>query len=238
MDASTGLDRFLEATGGRLVVSCQALPGEPLHGSGYMAAMAQAAVLGGAAAVRINGPQDVAAVRACVEVPVVGLWKDGDTGVYITPTLDHALAVAAAGADVVAVDGTRRPRPDGLDLATTIHRLHRAGVAVLADVATPDDGLAAAAAGADMLASTLSGYTADSPRQAGPDLDLVGQLAARQALPVIAEGRYTTPQQAAAALDRGAHAVVVGGAITRPTEITRRFAAALAPRTTPPQARD
>lgn len=226
-DRTETLQRFVRATAGGLVVSCQALPKEPLHGPEFMAAMARAAVLGGARAVRINGPVDVAAVRAAVDVPVVGLWKDGHEGVYITPTVRHALAVAAAGADVVAIDATGRPRGDGLDLATTVRELHAAGIVVLADVSTHEEGLAAVAAGADLVASTLSGYTPASSVQDGPDLELVERLAGTVGVPVIAEGRVGTPAEAAAALARGAHAVVVGGAITRPSDITARFAAAL-----------
>ncbi|MER5967606.1 N-acetylmannosamine-6-phosphate 2-epimerase [Streptomyces sp. NPDC002057] len=210
-----------------LVVSCQARPGEPLHGPDFMAAMARSAVLGGARAIRVNGPLDTEAVRHAVDVPVIGLWKDGDDGVYITPTLTHALRVAEAGADVVALDATARPRRDGLGLAETIAAIHATGTLVMADIATVDEGVAAASAGADMISTTLSGYTPDSPGHAGPDLGLVAELAAAVTVPVFAEGRYATPAQAAQALILGAHAVVVGGAITRPTDITTHFVSAL-----------
>ncbi|MFF8410852.1 N-acetylmannosamine-6-phosphate 2-epimerase [Streptomyces omiyaensis] len=222
-----GTSAALRDLAGSLVVSCQALPGEALHGADIMARMARAAVAGGAAAVRINGPEDVAAVRQAVAVPVIGLWKDGDDGVYITPTLAHARCVAEAGADLVALDATRRPRPDGLTLVDTIEALHRLGVGVLADVSTHEEGVAAAAAGADAVATTLSGYTAYSPPPDGPDFALVASLAAVLDVPLIAEGRIGTPEEAARALELGAHAVVVGGAITRPTAITERFTAAL-----------
>jgi putative N-acetylmannosamine-6-phosphate epimerase len=219
---------ILERLRGGLVVSCQAPPGDPLHGPAFMAAMARAAVLGGAAGIRANGLADVAAVRRAVDVPVIGLWKDGSEGVYITPTLRHALAVARAGADVVAVDATGRPRPDGSTVAEVVAALGRAaGCLVMADVATLDEGVAAASAGADLVATTLSGYTPDSPSRTGPDLELVAALAARVDVPVVAEGRVGTPEQARAALDAGAFAVVVGSAITRPAHVTARFAAAL-----------
>ncbi|MGW6485740.1 N-acetylmannosamine-6-phosphate 2-epimerase [Streptomyces sp. NPDC055056] len=210
-----------------LVVSCQALPGEPLHGADIMARMARAALQGGAVGVRVNGPEDIAAVRAAVSVPVIGLWKAGDTGVYITPTLDHARRVAAAGADVVALDATARPRPDGLSLTETIIALHADGVRVMADVSSYEEGIAARAAGADAVATTLSGYTDTGPVPTGPDFELLAALTARLDVPVIAEGRIATPDEAARALALGAHAVVVGGAITRPADITQRFAAAL-----------
>jgi N-acylglucosamine-6-phosphate 2-epimerase len=212
---------------GRLVVSCQAYEGEPLHGPQFMSAMARSVVLGGAAGVRINGPADVAAVRAAVPVPLIGLWKDGSGDVYITPTLDHALTVARAGADIVALDATARPRPDGLGLAETIARVHEAGALVMADVSTMEEGLAAAESGADCVSTTLSGYTTDSPQVDGPDLDLVATLAGKLDVPLFAEGRIGTPADATRALELGAHAVVVGGAITRPADITRRFARVL-----------
>ena len=211
-----------------LVVSCQARPGEPLHGPTHMAAMALAVLEGGAVGLRLNGVDDVRAVRAVTDVPLIGLWKDGDSGVYITPTLEHAIAVAEAGADVVALDGTARPRPDGLDLATTIAAVHdRTGRAVMADVSTLEEGVAAAAAGADVVGTTLAGYTDARPRTEGPDLALVAELSAALDVPVVAEGRIGTPEEAAEALRLGAHAVVVGGAITRPSSITRRFAAGI-----------
>lgn len=217
---------------GGLVVSCQALPGEPLHGPVFMTAMAATAASAGAVAVRLNGLADIKAVRAAnLGVPIIGLWKDGEEGVYITPTLEHALAVFAAGADIVALDATARPRPDGLSLAETIAAVHsRTGALVMADVATCQEGRAAAEAGADLVGTTLSGYTENTLDRQGADLELVQQLAAALDIPVFAEGRIGTPDQAAEALGRGAWAVVVGGAITRPGAITSRFVARLTER--------
>lgn len=224
---AAGAEVFSALKGG-LVVSCQAYPGDPLYGPAHMAELARAAVLGGAVAVRINSPADVAAVRAAVDVPIIGLWKDGDGEVYITPTAEHAVAVAEAGAHVVALDATGRPRGDGLDVAGTVTVIReRTGALVMADVATFEEGMAAADAGADCVSTTLSGYTAGSPPGPGPDLELVARLAAACPVPVFAEGRIATPEQAARALELGAHAVVVGGAITRPADITRRFVTAL-----------
>ncbi|MGV8909849.1 MAG: N-acetylmannosamine-6-phosphate 2-epimerase [Propionicimonas sp.] len=217
---------------GGLVVSCQALPGEPLFGPVFMTAMAATAARAGAVAVRVNGLADIEAVRSAkLGVPIIGLWKDGEQGVYITPTLEHALAVAAAGADIVALDATARPRPDGLSLAETIAAVHsRTGALVMADVATCEEGRAAAEAGADLVGTTLSGYTENTIDRRGADLDLVQHLAAALDIPVFAEGRIGTPDQAAEALRRGAWAVVVGGAITRPGAITSGFVARLAER--------
>lgn len=227
----TTVDELRAAISGRLIVSCQAGPGHPLRHSAVIARLAQAAVAGGAVAIRcggVGGVPDVVAVRAVVEVPVIGLTKDGRTGVYITPTVAAARAVVHAGADVVAVDATARPRPDGCSFRDTVDAVHDLGALVMADVSTVDEGVAAAADGADLVATTLSGYTDGGPRSDGPDLDLVASL--RRALPdapLIAEGRYHTPELAAAALAAGATSVVVGTAITDPSAITARFAAAV-----------
>lgn len=226
----TALSRFVAQVQGRLIVSCQALPHEPLYGAEIMARMAQAAAEGGAAAIRANTPVDIAAIHRTVELPIVGLYKAEMPGydVYITPTLAHAQAVAAAGATVIAIDATQRPRPEFADLRAYIAAIHAAtGKPVLADISTLDEGLAAQAAGADLVSTTMSGYTPYSPQQVEPDLALVRELAAVLAVPLIAEGRYHAPDQVAAALAAGATAVVVGGAITRPQEITRRFVAAI-----------
>jgi N-acylglucosamine-6-phosphate 2-epimerase len=216
----------MEQLRGGLVVSCQAQPGDPLYGPVFMAAMAAASVRGGAVGVRINGLDDIRAVREAVDVPVIGLWKDGSQVPYITPTLSHALAVAAAGADVIALDATQPVRRDGYSLTETITALHeQTECLVMADVATTTQGLAAQSAGADLVATTMAGYTPDRPLGNGPDLELLADMVAALTVPIIAEGRITTPEQAGRALDLGAFAVVVGGAITRPQAITERFSA-------------
>ncbi|MFB6595875.1 N-acetylmannosamine-6-phosphate 2-epimerase [Streptomyces diastaticus] len=218
----------LAALTGRLIVSCQAPPGDPMRHSDTLVRMARSAQAGGAAAVRVNEPEVVAATVAAVDVPVIGLWKDGDTGVYITPSVRHALALVDAGAAVVAADATGRPRPDGSTFADLVAAVHAAGAHVMADVATLDEGREAAAQGADLVSTTLSGYAPGSPRQTLPDLRLVTDLAGAVDVPVVAEGRVATPEQAAAALAAGASSVVVGTAITAPTALTRLFVAGLA----------
>ena len=224
---------LIESLRGGLIVSCQALPGEPFFGAHHMAAMACAAVSGGAVAIRANGPEDIAAIRAVVELPIIGLFKEDipNCDVRITPTIEHADQISSAGADVIAIDATPRARPKGLTAKQLIDHIHqKQGKAVLADVSTLEEGLKAAEWGADFVATTLSGYTAYSPTQAGPDLVLLEQLVMRfrpSRIPVIAEGRISTPDHAAQALRLGAHAVVVGGAITRPQWITAQFASAL-----------
>lgn len=221
---------LLAALRGRLIVSCQAYPGEPMRSPSIMRAVALAVAAGGAAGIRAQGVDDIRAIKAAVPLPLIGLWKDGDSDVVITPTLEHALAVADAGADIVALDATHRPRPGGRSFADIVTALHeRTGTVVMADVSTVDEGVAAVAAGADAVATTLAGYTPHSNRTGGPDLALVTELVRRVDVPVVAEGRIHTPAQAAEAIEAGAFAVVVGTAITHPTTITGWFADALRP---------
>lgn len=218
---------------GGLIVSCQALEGEPLHGSQLMAAMAVAAQQGGAVGIRANGPADIAAIRAVVGLPLIGLYKAHISGyeVSITPTVLHASAVSEAGADIIALDATFREHPDGQDAASLIRLVKQhTQKPVIADIATHAEGLAAWQAGADALSTTLSGYTADSPPLEGPDFTLLRKLVADLTIPILAEGRIAAPEQAARALELGAFAVVVGSAITRPQWITRQFVQRIARR--------
>lgn len=219
----------LETLRSQLIVSCQAYPGEPMRDPRTMAQVAQSAVNGGAAAVRVQGVADIQFTRSAVEVPVIGLWKDGHEGVFITPTLHHAIAVANAGADVVALDGTRRHRPDGLTLAQTVKGIREASHAlVMADCGSVGDAEAAVEAGADIIGTTLAGYTGERPPTDGPDVELIEHIVrADSGAPVIAEGRIHTPAQARAALEAGAFAVVVGTAITHPATITSWFTNAM-----------
>ncbi len=226
------MNTVLDALRGGLVVSCQAYPGEPMLDPNTMAQVAQAVVAGGAVGVRGKGLDDLRAMRPVVDVPIIGLVKVGDTGVYITPTLADCLEVAATGCEVVALDGTRRPRPDGLTLAETIVglRAEYPEVLVMADCGSVGDAEAALAAGADILGTTLAGYTGGRGTTDRPDRGGVGgggALPAESGTPVLVEGRVHTTAQAAEAMRRGAWAVVVGTAITHPTSITRWFAEAV-----------
>jgi N-acylglucosamine-6-phosphate 2-epimerase len=212
---------------GALVVSCQARADNPLHGPLHMTAMALAAEAGGARGIRANGAEDVAAIRAATALPIIGISKlwDDRFPVYITPDFDSASQVAAAGADIVALDATPRPR-NGEPLARLIARIRgELGREVFADISTLDEGMAAHAHGATYVATTLAGYTEETASRGGegPDLDLLSALVAAIQAPVVAEGRFDTPDLVAEAFRRGAHAVVVGTAITNPREITRRF---------------
>jgi N-acylglucosamine-6-phosphate 2-epimerase len=214
---------------GQLIVSCQAAPGSPLRHSSILAALARCAVLGGAGGIRADGPEDVAAIRRAVDVPLIGLYKRREASpVYITPTVEDARRVAQAGADIIAVQATRDRQQDADPLDRLIATIHREwGLPVLADVSTVDEGEAACAAGADLVATTMAGYTPHSRTLPGPDLELVRELARAVPVPVLAEGRIRTPEEAALALQAGAWAVVVGRAITMPEAITARFVEAL-----------
>ena len=210
-----------------LVVSCQARADNPLHGPLFMGAMALAARDGGASAIRANGPEDVAAVKAA-GLPVIGIHKvfSQDHPVYITPDFAAAQALVDAGADVVALDCTPRPRA-GEAPKVLIRRIREElGAEVFADISTLDEGLEAADHGATYVATTLSGYTEyTGPKPETPDLVLLEALARRLSVPVVAEGRYNNPALVRQAFEAGAYAVVVGTMITNPREITRRFVA-------------
>jgi N-acylglucosamine-6-phosphate 2-epimerase len=214
---------------GHLIVSCQAPEESPLRDPGIIAAIAEAAVQAGAAAVRINSAEHVRAVRARVTVPIIGLEKTLDRAgaQWITPSLDRAKGLVDAGADIVALDATLRERPWDEELTALLPAVRELGVPVMADIDSPAAGLHAAELGAELVGTTLSGYTSVPQNRTGdPDLDLVRELSASPT-PVIAEGRIKTPAELTAAFEAGAFAVVVGTSITEPMALTRRFAAAI-----------
>lgn len=215
----------LAALEGGLIVSCQARAENALHGPAHMSAAARAAARGGAAGIRAEGAADIAAIRAVVEIPVIGIRKRLDgRPVYLTPDFESARTVVSAGADIVALDATLRPR-EGEPARVLIARIREElGVPVMADIDDVAAAESAAEAGADLIATTLAGYTGGAvPSE--PDLALVSTLARRLTTPIVAEGRIWSPDQVTAAFDAGAWAVVVGTAITNPERITARFAA-------------
>jgi len=216
---------LLEGLRGSLIVSCQPAPGGPMDSVASVVGLALAARDGGAKGLRIQGARNVAAVAAACNLPVIGLVKRDlpDSPVRITAFLEDAHALIGAGAAIIAFDATARPRP--VAVADLIAAVHEGGRLAMADCADIAEMRAALALGADILASTMSGYTG-GPVPAGPDLALVRD-GAKLGPPVFAEGRYNTPALAAAAIAAGAHAVVVGTAITRPDTITAWYAAAI-----------
>ena len=216
---------------GGLVVSCQARESNPLHGPVFMSAMAQAAVLGGAAGIRADGVADIGAISKVVgpNVPIMGIYKvkQPDGSLFITPTGTLAREVIDAGAKLVALDGTTRPRPGGESLRQVVDAIHAAGGMALADCGTLADARYSIESGVDAIGTTMSGYTPDSPKQDGPDFALLADMVALGAVPVFAEGRIWTREDAERALEIGATFVVIGTAITNPTAITARFVAAM-----------
>lgn len=220
--------KIVELLRGGLVVSCQAPENSPLDNPKIIAALARAAETAGAVAVRINGPKNIRAARAAVRIPIVGIYKQRAKGreVYITPTFEAAAAVRRAGADIVALDATSRPRPGDATAAQLIARVRRElRCAVMADVASLADGVAAAAAGADLVATTLFGYTRDTAGRPLPGFDLLAELVRAIKAQVVCEGGINQPAQVAEAFRRGAFAVVVGTAITGIEARVRLFAA-------------
>lgn len=209
-----------------LIVSCQAYPGDPLYGSDVMAKMAAAAELGGAAGIRANGIDDIRAIQQVTELPIIGIIKQSypDSDVYITPTTKELEKLCTTGIDMIALDATSRVRPGNESLEDLFHFIKKnTEMLIMADVSTLEEALAAEAMGADVVAPTLAGYTSYTENVAGPGWSLIEQMVKKLTIPVIAEGRISTPGDAARALQLGCHAVVVGTAITRPEAITMAF---------------
>jgi len=222
----------IERIRGGLVVSCQAEEGSPFYEPGLMARFARAAELGGAVGTRAKEP-DIRAIREMCGLPIIGIDKVYLEGfeVYITPRFEDAQRIAKAGADIIALDCTPRPRPGGGTMEELIQRIKiELKLPVMADISTLEEALAAENAGADIVATTLSGYTSYSQRGEGPDWGLLEAIIGPVKVPLIAEGGIAGPAEARRALDMGAWAVVVGAAITRPTELTQRFVKAISNR--------
>ena len=217
---------------GGLVVSCQAEEGEPFYAPELMARFAKSAELGGAVGLRAKEP-DIRAIREMCRLPIIGLDKvylDG-FDVYITPRFEDAQRIADAGAAIIALDCTPRPRPGGVTADQLIRRIkEELQLPVMADISTLEEAVAAERAGADLVATTLSGYTAYSRKTDGPDWDLLRETVQAVEVPVIAEGHLGSPADAQTAFDLGAWAIVIGAAITRPIALTQRFVEAISQR--------
>lgn len=221
---STHQTSLFEHLRGRLIVSCQAREGNPLEGPEAMALMARAAELGGAAAIRVNGPTDTRAVMEATSLPCLALYKVDyeDSDVRITPTLQDTRELLTTGAAMIALDATNRHRPGGESLVDSVAAIHAAGALAFGDCARPADLEGALAAGCDAVGTTLAGYTAETASDLpGPDFETLAWFTEHSPVPVYAEGRFWHPDQIARAFDLGAHCVCVGTAITNPMEITR-----------------
>ena len=218
----------IETLKNKVVVSCQAMPNEPLYREECMIAMMKSVLHGGAGGLRVAGARDVRNAKK-FNVPVIGLTKpDGLPSnwkeiVYITPGLKEVNALIDAGADIVAFDGTSRPH-DNCTLEEIISTIHKSKKLAMADISTLEEGINCARFGADIISTTLAGYTMESGEPTvGPDYELLKKLVKTVDKPVILEGRIWTPEEVKKAFELGAHCVVIGSAITRPQLITKRF---------------
>lgn len=217
-----------------LIVSCQALEGEPLHSEFIMGRMAIAAVQGGAKGIRANSAKDIQEIKQQVSVPIIGIVKRDyeDSDVFITATMKEIEELIEVGVDVIALDATQRLRPNGMTLQKLVHAIRSIypNQAIMADCATLNDCIEADRLGFDYISTTLHGYTKETNGSLlyHDDFKFLKDVLDHVSRPVVAEGNILTPEMAKRCMDLGTHAVVVGGAITRPHQITARFDAALA----------
>ncbi|KRK64262.1 N-acetylmannosamine-6-phosphate 2-epimerase [Companilactobacillus tucceti DSM 20183] len=222
-------NKFLKIVKGKLVVSCQALSNEPLHSSFIMSRMARAAKQAGSVAIRCNSVVDIQAIQDETHLPIIGLNKVDydDSPVYITPTMKEMRAVASTGAEVVACDVTGQVRPHGEKLADIVAQMRKEfpDTLLMADTATIENVHEAMDLGFDIIGTTMHGYTPDTEGMniADNDFSYLKEVLKVADRPVIAEGKVDTPEKARYCIDLGCHAVVVGGAITRPLEIATKF---------------
>ena len=215
----------LEKVKGKLIVSCQALEDEPLHSSFIMGRMAYAALVGGASGIRANTVSDIQEIKKNVDLPIIGIIKQqyGDNQVYITPTMKEIDALAAEGVDIIALDGTKRERPDGNTLENLMKeaKIKYPNQLFMADISSVEEAVEAERIGFDIVGTTLVGYTEYT--KGNDPLTELEKVIKAVTVPVIGEGNIDTPMKAKKALELGAYAVVVGGAITRPQQITKKF---------------
>lgn len=220
---------MLEKIKNGLVVSCQALENEPLHSSYIMSKMALAAAQGGAVGIRANSKEDIIAIKQEVSLPVVGIVKRDypDSEVFITATKKEIDELAESGCEMIAMDATMRPRPNGEKLAELVAytKENYPHVELMADISTLEEALQAEQLGFDCVSTTLYGYTKETAghKLYDNDFEFVKTVVSQVKIPVIAEGNILTPEMARRVLEIGVYAVVVGGAITRPQLITERF---------------
>ena len=226
---------ILETLKGGVVISVQAAHGEPLDKPEHLCALAESALNGGACGVRMAQPFNISYFKHLhPDVPVIGITKpeiippNAHEIVYITPTWADIQSLADC-CDIIALDATLRPRPGELTLAELTHltRQHYPNLLLMADISTLEDGLNAAKLGFDLISTTLSGYTTETrnsgPEPHGPDFELLAQLVKETQTPIVLEGRVWEPNEVSQAFKLGAFTVVIGSAVTRPQEITRRF---------------
>ncbi|WP_296970143.1 N-acetylmannosamine-6-phosphate 2-epimerase [Tepidanaerobacter sp. EBM-38] len=224
-------DKIFNQIKNKLIVSCQALPDEPLHSSFIMGKMAYAAYLGGAGGIRANSIEDIREIKKNVKLPIIGIIKKVYEGseVFITPTENEVESLYNEGVDIIATDATKRIRPDGTTISEIFPKLREKypDQIFMADCSTYEEAKKAYELGFDCLGTTLCGYTEYTKDRKLPDLELIGRLVKDFDVPVIAEGGIWTPEDIKKIFSLGVHAAVVGSAITRPMEITKRFVSAI-----------
>lgn len=216
---------MLDGVKGNLIVSCQALADEPLHSSFIMGRMAIAAKEGGAVAIRSQGVSDINEIKEVTKLPIIGIIKRNydDSEIYITPTRKEVDELLETGCEMIALDATKRRRPNNENIKDLVDAIHAKGKLTMADVSTLEEGIEAEKIGFDCISTTLSGYTPYSKQSNSVDFELLEELVKTVKIPVICEGRINTPEELKKAFDLGAYSAVVGGAITRPQQITKRF---------------
>jgi len=223
--------QILEQIKGGLIVSCQALSTEPLYDSYIMSKMAYAAALGGAVGIRANTVVDILAIRERVDLPIIGIIKEvyPDSDVYITPTMREVDALVEIGCDIIAVDATNRTRPGGISFEDFFKevRAKYPEQLFMADTSCFEEGKLALELGFDLIGTTMSGYTPYTKGTPLPDFILMKRYKEELDATVIAEGGIWAPDELVKAFESGAYAAVVGTAITRPMDITKRFVKAL-----------
>lgn len=224
----------VEQLKGRLVVSCQALPDEPLHSSFIMGRMALAAKQGGAAGIRANTREDIREIRAQTDLPIIGIVKRDyeDSDIYITPTMKEIEELAEVKPEIIAMDATDGLRPGGLTLDTFFAQVKERypDQLFMADCSTVEEAVHADELGFDFIGTTMVGYTKQSQgdRIEADDFEIIRKILARVRHRVIAEGNINTPEKAKRVIELGSFCVVVGSVITRPQLITKAFAEKLA----------
>lgn len=218
---------------GRLIVSCQALPEEPLHSSYIMGRMAAAAKEGGAAGIRANTKEDITEIKRNVDLPIIGIVKRDyeDSEVYITPTMREIEELMAVGPEIIAMDATSSLRPGGKTLEEFYREVRSVypDQLLMADCSTVEEALAADQIGFDFIGTTLVGYTKQSKglKIESDDFAIIKEIMQSVSHEVIAEGNINTPEKVRRVMDLGVYSVVVGSAITRPQIITKQFVEAL-----------